>query len=65
MRKLLTAIIPVLFITCIVLAGNKIPEVFRIGGMELPPYGVGSLVVQPHRQIDSTNTTFDNYYARI
>ncbi|MFZ0389613.1 MAG: hypothetical protein WAN36_04065, partial [Calditrichia bacterium] len=65
MQKLFTLFLVVGLGFATISAGSKIPQVFRIGGMELPPYGVGNLVVQPHRQIDSTNTAFANYYARI
>lgn len=40
-------------------------DVFRIAGLELPPYGYGYMETQPHHAIDSTNVDFANYYARI
>ena len=41
------------------------PKVFRIGGLELSPYGYGVMETQPHKALDSTNTDFKNYYAHL
>jgi hypothetical protein len=46
-------------------ANPKNKKILRVGGMELAPYGYGSMTTHPHQPNDSTNTEFANYYAKI
>lgn len=48
---------------CLANPGGR--KVMRIGGLELSPYGYGYMETHPHQVIDSTNTGFANYYAKI
>ncbi len=48
---------------CLANPGGR--KVMRIGGMELSPYGYGYMETHPHQALDSTNTEFANYYAKI
>ncbi|GAB4337063.1 MAG: hypothetical protein Kow0037_19300 [Calditrichia bacterium] len=65
MRTQINFILIVLFFVHYSHSTNINSKVFRIGGMELPPFGFGYMLTQPHSPIDSTNTDFKNYYVKI
>ncbi|RMF55925.1 MAG: T9SS C-terminal target domain-containing protein, partial [Calditrichaeota bacterium] len=65
MRYLLHAGIGMLLSICLLFANPPQQRVLRVGGLELSPFGYGYMETQPHQPLDSTNTGFANYYARI
>ena len=65
MRTVLKCILIILYFINFSFSTDINQNVFRIGGMELSPFGYGDMETQPHQPIDSTNTGFANYYAGI
>ena len=62
MKNLLSYLV-LFFMTNVGFGQHLSHEVFKVGGLELSPAGYGIMETQPHVQIDSTSTEFDNYYA--
>ncbi len=65
MKRLILILLCSILLSQFGLANPGGRKVMQIGGMELSPYGYGSMETQPHKAIDSTNTEFANYYAKI